>query len=461
MRSLLFILAVTLSSWGYAKTDWLGIFLQGQKIGYSSSTQTDLSNGYRRDVVTEIKSELMGSALQISIRSSSWFDPKGNLTRMQFKSSSLGRDLQVTAEVKDKVIEAVMLAGENKSSKSIPIPKGALVTDDPMLDLAQLSMVGLKRTYFVFAPDSMQLLEVKVENLGQESILLNGKSVSAYKVLIQDPRAKTTAFFSGKGDFLTAQGPMGMETRAMHKEQALADSSGKVQIADLAYATAIVPEGNVSRTASVLTLLFTKGDLSHVPSEGYQKVTKTDEGYLVSIGTIPAPNQATTILEAQKGKEKWLGPDVRVPADDPEFIKLAASIIKDEKRVIPAAQLLRKYVHQSMDVNLGIGVLRDAREIIKSKEGVCRDHAILFGTLTRAAGIPTRFANGIVWAGSEFMYHAWIEVWDGEKWVGLDSTVPADTLTVTHIKTAQGSVGEAQTGFLLDGATVKVIKEKD
>jgi Transglutaminase-like superfamily len=38
-----------------------------------------------------------------------------------------------------------------------------------------------------------------------------------------------------------------------------------------------------------------------------------------------------------------------------------------------------------------------ATEILQAPEGVCPDYAILFATLARAAGIPTRLCGGIVY----------------------------------------------------------------
>ncbi|MCU0316203.1 MAG: transglutaminase-like domain-containing protein [Fimbriimonadaceae bacterium] len=78
--------------------------------------------------------------------------------------------------------------------------------------------------------------------------------------------------------------------------------------------------------------------------------------------------------------------------------------------------------------------------------------------ILRAANIPTRLVSGLVYGEGAFFYHAWVEVWDGEKWIGFDSTRPNSSLSATHIKTAQGTIAEAYTGFLLEGAKIKVVE---
>ena len=113
-----------------------------------------------------------------------------------------------------------------------------------------------------------------------------------------------------------------------------------------------------------------------------------------------------------------------------------------------------------MSPNAGIGVLRDASEVLKTKEGVCRDYAILTATILRAANIPARLASGLVYAQEAFYYHAWTEYWDGKRWIGLDSTRPSGKVTAGHVKLAHGSVEEAFLFTFLDKARIQVLNLK-
>src|SRR5206468_707330 len=120
---------------------------------------------------------------------------------------------------------------------------------------------------------------------------------------------------------------------------------------------------------------------------------------------------------------QWVKADTYIPSDSERFKKLAKSIIGNEKRVNGAGLAVQTWVANRMHPNLGIGVLRDANEVLSSKEGVCRDYAILAATLLRAGGIPTRLCSGLVsWDGT-FYYHAWVEIWNGKSWIGIDPTV--------------------------------------
>jgi transglutaminase-like putative cysteine protease len=167
--------------------------------------------------------------------------------------------------------------------------------------------------------------------------------------------------------------------------------------------------------------------------------------------------KATTISQASAQKPEWVKPTLDIPSEKPLFKNLSASIIKGENRVVPAAVAIKDYVTSIMRPNAGIGVLRDATEVLSSKEGVCRDYAILTTTLMRSAGIPARLASGVVnWQG-DFYYHAWVEVWDGSMWIGIDSTVPQKQMSAAHVKLADGNVEDAFAFTFLDKVKIEVL----
>ena len=136
--------------------------------------------------------------------------------------------------------------------------------------------------------------------------------------------------------------------------------------------------------------------------------------------------------------------------------ELAKGILAGEKNLVKAASLIRAYVHKTLRPNAGMGILRDAREVLKTGEGVCRDYAILTATLMRAAGIPTKLVTGMVYYQDRFYFHAWVEAWDGKRWLGYDSTLDQNRLSATHIKLAQGSLADAFLMPVISGAKIVV-----
>jgi len=77
-------------------------------------------------------------------------------------------------------------------------------------------------------------------------------------------------------------------------------------------------------------------------------------------------------------------------------------------------------------------------ETLKSGKGNCQSHARLYTALARAAGIPTRFVSGLVYApGQGFLYHSWAESYLN-GWVTVDPTFGQTPADLTHIKLVEG-----------------------
>jgi len=93
-----------------------------------------------------------------------------------------------------------------------------------------------------------------------------------------------------------------------------------------------------------------------------------------------------------------------------------------------AARNIKAFVHQYIklkDYSVGYAT---AAEVAKNRQGDCTEHALLTAAMCRNAGIPARVVFGVVYVNKDkketgqFVYHAWNEVYLGEKWYGLDST---------------------------------------
>lgn len=66
------------------------------------------------------------------------------------------------------------------------------------------------------------------------------------------------------------------------------------------------------------------------------------------------------------------------------------------------------------------GIHTTAWEALKGGQGVCQDYAHILIAMCRASGIPARYVAGMMIG--EGATHAWIEIHDGERWIGLDPT---------------------------------------
>ena len=85
-----------------------------------------------------------------------------------------------------------------------------------------------------------------------------------------------------------------------------------------------------------------------------------------------------------------------------------------------------------------------------------RNFAAFLPNILRAGGVPSRLCSGLVTWDGTFYYHAWVEVWNGKNWIGVDSTVLDRQMSAGHIKLANGNIATAFQFPVLDKVSIKV-----
>ncbi len=445
------------------------IWMQGSKIGYSafSSSPTTFkgSPAEKATTRTEIDIELLGTSVKMSINSET-ITVKGKPVQMHFAQSSAGRTQIVDAWFSPASIRVEANNNGAKSKKIITTPKDGNVVDDPVAEFAlKPQKAGSSMVFYVLDPSTVTLVRNTAKMIGKKEVEIKGVKTSANAFSIDDKRMNTTVYTSGKGDVIlvrTALASIDMDMMPSTKEEALEKSNGTVP--DIADMTSVKPDRPINQPLhlSKLKLKLSGDNLPTIPSDSQQSATKTNGEWTIDIN----PTQLSTvkpisIAKAKQQKPEWVKPSMLIPANSPRFIVLAKEITKGKTDVASAALAIRAYVNTKMKPNAGIGILRDASEVLDAKEGVCRDYAILTTSLCRAANIPARLASGLVNFEGNFYYHAWVEVWAGHDWLGLDSVPPSDFFSASHVKLSHGNVDEAFSFTILANARMKVIEQRN
>jgi hypothetical protein len=454
------------STLAIADESWMGLFINGNKIGYvySSEIDTTLNKAPAKESLssTVINAGLLGDAMKVKIDSSTWSDPKGKPILMKFTVNSEGRTEKVDALFTSSDIHVtVQSTAGAKTQKVLRLPSDGAVVDDALNALLEShTKAGTAKSYYVFDPTKAMLVKNKIVLIGPATVTLKGKSQHGTKIEIDDPDTQSFAYVTSKGDLIKFEAPMGIEGYPETKQEALKDSGGSdAASTDLATISSLKPNVAIPDIQSVkdLRLKISGHDLSSLPNDSHQTVTKDNGAWIVDIHPVAFSKVPASIEQSRKEKPEWVKSSFNIPSDTEEFKTLSAKIVGNASDVEQAAHHVHDYVFSTMKPNAGIGVLRDATEILKTKEGVCRDYAVLTATLLRAAGVPSRLVSGLVYEVGSFYYHAWVEVWDGTSWVGVDSTLPSGKLTAGHIELAQGNVEEAFTFTFLDRVKLEVL----
>lgn len=464
MRALVCVPFLLFSSLAFAEEAYLGMYLQGQKIGFSSyigSTDTFQGKPARKSETRMLMSAAMlGSPIQMKVDSVSWTTEKGQPLRMEFTIESAGRTQRITAVFSSTSANIAIDNNGVKKNQVLPLPKDAPIVDDAVSALlADNIKPGEKRDFYILDPTTVSFIKNSAVLGGPTTVTVKGKTMNATLVTLKDPRADTKIFLDAKGEMIKAEAPLGIEMWPEPKQVALAMPPPRKDAGvDLAAATSLVPDKPLENPMrlSRLKIEIDGRDLAGVPNDSHQKVTGSGEKWVLDVKPLDIRNLGAAIPTDATAK-KWTESSVYMNSNSDEWKPILNRILGNAKTLDAKVKAIHNYVYRRMRANPGIGVLRNASEVHQTREGVCRDYAILTGTLLRAAGVPTRLAGGLVsWDGT-FYYHAWVEVWNGKDWYAVDSTSPDLQVSAAHIKLSEGNVDTALAFPFLGRAQIRVL----
>jgi hypothetical protein len=461
-KPLVYLLALTAICPAWADTEYCAITMNGARSGYSmAESSPDKFHGQeakRTKSHWETEVLISGTKMKGTVDSTSWASkdnhPLGEITTF----SENGRSMKLNVVFTAKTVEIDVDVSGQKTHKSVPLPDGPVIDDELILLKGQISQVGQKCTYWSFGSSTQSFSQCTLENKGPSSFEKDGKQVSANLAVLSSDGASVKIYWTEKDGIIRREFPMGLVAQAVSRKEALASPSDHTAAPDLIEENALKSDKPIEDGLhlSELKIRITGDDLSSAPSDEEQTITKDGDGWIVDVHpTKAADSVSESISEAGATSQEWTKPSEYLPSDRQELKDLAAEITKDQHDVLTSAFAIMDYVSKSMQPDLGIGVPRDALQILKEKTGKCTDYSILTAGLMRAAGIPARIVSGLVTADGTFYYHAWNEVWDGKRWVGIDSVADDRQLSACHIKLAQGNVLD---GFKINYPDPKAVK---
>ncbi|WP_233576673.1 transglutaminase-like domain-containing protein [Citreicoccus inhibens] len=148
-----------------------------------------------------------------------------------------------------------------------------------------------------------------------------------------------------------------------------------------------------------------------------------------------------------------------VESEAPAIRAQAQELVGTEKDAYTAARLINTWVYKTLRKDYGASADR-ATDVLRQKKGDCTEHSLLAVALMRAAGIPARRVDGVIYMvntdGVPALYwHEWVEAYVGE-WTQLDPTFNQSVAEATHF--AVGQEGNAEITPLIGALQVTAVK---
>ncbi|MBI1918341.1 MAG: transglutaminase domain-containing protein [Planctomycetes bacterium] len=273
--------------------------------------------------------------------------------------------------------------------------------------------------------------------LSKEKIAWGGVPTDIYHVSILSKGAKTEADI--KSDGTPIRGKIGgiLEMRAELEATAKKLDSKPIDLMALSSIEADKDLGNPQRVEALTLEVIGLGDYT-MPASHRQQVRKGRETTVLELKRDFRTGKQETLTAKQRAS--YLEATPTIQSDETKVKKLTQKVVGDEKEPLMVARKIKSWVHRSLRQTMAANA-STTLEVLDNMAGDCTEHALLFVSLARAAGLPAREVGGVAFVNLGrplFGWHAWAEVHDGKQWVTVDPTWDQLYVDATHVKFSEG-----------------------
>jgi len=423
--------------------EWLGIFLQGQRVGYSFTRISRADTGMTVENRSMMTLLMMHERRTLTTHLFAHTDNDFTLKDFALEIRTPGHPTRI-----EGVIEGTKLT-LTSYSQDMPHTQTVILKEKPYFPDAIEEVIKMKKLkpgdetdipYFDPTTQSSSVARIKV--FERERVDVRDKEMIGMRIEINYMGINSILWLDDDYKLIKETSPaMGLEMLPLSREEALAEVDPTEDF-DLLSFFAVkldkpIPDPRI--------LSYLKSELKDITTEGldliddYQNLIQKEpiiiESYRPDLDDLP--NLSIPISQ----QKEYLTPSVYIQCENPEIVTKADELVGDEKNAKKVVATLVAGVYNLLEKK-PTASLPSAIDVLRTKEGDCNEHSILFTALARAKGIPTKIHVGLVnLQGSAYYYHAWCAVWLG-KWVPVDPTLNQFPADVGHLKLKEGEIAE-------------------
>lgn len=417
------------------RDEWMGIYLQGRKIGYSHYRVEPLAGGYRFTEQSVMRLGVLDSVQTVRTASTGTMGEDFGLKAFDVSLSSGVGDLRVRGQVENDAVSLRLRTGAQEQKERFDLKGPLYVPSSARKRLVALGLApGRDLTVDVFDPSSMASEAMRL--VVEEQKAAEDGSGPLWRVHESFRGIESTVWLNNDGTVFREEGPMGLVARRESSEEALAGGWEEDAAFDLTAAVAIPVRTRLDdpRHLDRLTLRLQGIAGSSVPSDDRQSFR---DGLLTIVRERldASPSYVLPYGGAERREDLQATPFLQI--DHPSVRAAARRVLGAERDAVRAATRLRTWVFESLEKRPTASI-PNAVQVLEMKAGDCNEHAVLFAALARASGIPARVVAGLVYLDGVFLYHAWNEVWLGHGWVSADAALDQMPVDATHVRLVSG-----------------------
>jgi len=422
---------------------WMGVFLAtGERVGFvhmrSEPQERQGRPGTLFLLTGQVEMALFGATTELSTLGTGWAPVGMGIEQFQGKLRSGDHQFAIAGSIDGDLLRATVESAGETFPLTFPVPAEGLRIGYGTLTVPRLGP-GEQTVVEMYDPLSLSMGRAHLAYEGEETFPFAGEAVHTTIVSTELNGVRSRAWVGDDGTIYQAEVPFGLVLKRITSEEALAGQS-QTNGESLVNILAVHPEGlRPFRGARrmVLDLADTPAPET-IPTGGVQRWQ--ENGTLI----IEMPSEQTVLAldspEAVSAEDESLAPDPLVQSDHEDIRRTATEVVGVATSRWEKVQLLNSWVYENIEKKSTLS-LPSAIDVLKTREGDCNEHTVLYTALARAVGIPTRMAIGVVWSDElgAFFYHAWPEVLMGE-WVPVDPTLGQPVADATHLRLLTGGL---------------------
>lgn len=434
---------------GVAEENWYAVLYQDKRLGYTHSSRTPLAAG-GTEMLDEmrLKMNLMGQSRDVATVTQMQLDGGGVMASFDFKMTSAGVDIRVTGRQLPGKVSLVMYSAGDTQTVDFPVEQPIVMAANLPLDLAKAGLrPGAKYTRSFFDPSVMKPSVMQIAVEAREPLKVGARTIDLFRVKQTYSGLETTSWIDPAGVVYKEVSPTGFSSYRTTKEDALRPSADAA--IDLIEATSVPAAGAPADPRKTMKLTV---ELSGVELAGFDL---DGDGQELSGKTLVVDRIGKHTASIDPAA--YLKGEPLMQVDNPDLKAAAGEATGGVKEPEAASRRVLKWVYGNLSKTSTVS-LPSALEVLRSRQGDCNEHAILYTAMNRAAGVPTRIASGLVALGDRFYYHAWAEVYLDGRWLAVDPVFGQYPADATHLRFVVGGLDrQAELMRVIGRLKIKVV----
>ena len=427
---------------------WYGVYMHGEKVGYSKSSLAVAEDGtvtISQDA--SFKLMMVGSRQSMRTVTERRYAADGALIGIESLVTDVSGTNTFLATVDGDRMTLRSTVGGTTKETVLPVPdeslRDALRATELVLSGPEIGEVV---TYRQFEPMFQQEIEARCEVTGIEMRNFDGVPTKVYtlKTTLSVMGIDSVSYLTEEGLLLEDSIAGGLLVMRLEPEAVAKDVTYRNDTIVSNAAMVDAPIQN-PRSRAVLRLRI-DGPLKpeHLIEDGRQSFEAVGGSYLFEGRKSDVDGFASVHVPIVKEDvREWLEPSLFVQSDDPKLVAKAREIVGGETNALKISDRLVRWVYDNVRSTFSAR-LTNSLEVLENMEGDCTEHSMLYIGLARAAGLPAREVAGLIYVDTPepgFYFHQWAMVWVG-AWIDVDPTFNQPVADATHIKLAEGDLME-------------------